>query len=181
MPLRELIDGIQKGDRRHQNTFYEMYRQPMMTVCMRYMPAQQDAEHVLLEGFCIAYDKLWQVKIHTPAAVHKWLRQIMWRRCIQHLKQKTAVVLLPALDEEMATLDERELEKLPDEEILFIIASLPEKQRLVFNLYVLEDMPHIEIAAELGITVSTSTSQLFKAKTSLQKLLISRRNYYGKK
>ncbi len=45
---------------------------------------------------------------------------------------------------------------------------MPEGYKVVFNLYAIEGFKHAEIAKELGITVSTSKSQLFKARKWLQ-------------
>lgn len=44
---------------------------------------------------------------------------------------------------------------------------MPEGYRTVFNLYVIDDKSHKEIAAMLGIKENTSASQLFKAKAML--------------
>ena len=57
------------------------------------------------------------------------------------------------------------------ERLLRLLQQMPPGFRSVLNLYVLEDHSHEEIARELGITVSTSKSQLIRAKTYLRKLL----------
>jgi RNA polymerase sigma factor (sigma-70 family) len=53
-----------------------------------------------------------------------------------------------------------------------LIAQLPSGYRTVFNLFVLEDMSHREIAEALGIEESTSRSQLVKARNMLQSLVL---------
>ena len=55
--------------------------------------------------------------------------------------------------------------------MLQIVQTLPVGYRTVFNMYVLEGYSHAEIAEELNIAVSTSKSQLFKAKKLLKKKL----------
>ncbi|RYZ17915.1 MAG: RNA polymerase subunit sigma-70, partial [Chitinophagaceae bacterium] len=52
------------------------------------------------------------------------------------------------------------------------VTKLPTGYRTVFNLYVLEEYSHKEIAALLGISEGTSKSQLSKARQLLQQLLI---------
>ena len=55
------------------------------------------------------------------------------------------------------------------------IAELPDRYRIVFTLYALEDYSHEEIGRELGIVAGTSRSQYLRAK---QKLLeIVKRKY----
>jgi len=52
--------------------------------------------------------------------------------------------------------------------LLSIIQELPERYRLVFNLYVLDGHTHKEIAELLGISDGTSKSNLARARQLLQ-------------
>ncbi|MCB0579749.1 MAG: sigma-70 family RNA polymerase sigma factor, partial [Phaeodactylibacter sp.] len=61
---------------------------------------------------------------------------------------------------------------LQEEELLRLIAKLPEGYRLVFNLNAIEGYSHKEIADMLGIQESTSRSQLVKARKMLQAMII---------
>ena len=58
---------------------------------------------------------------------------------------------------------------LPSDVLFEFVNQLPEKYRLVFNLYVMENMQHKEIAAMLGISDGTSKSNLARAKDILKK------------
>ena len=58
---------------------------------------------------------------------------------------------------------------IPPEVLFEFVNELPEKYRLVFNLYVMEDMQHKEIAALLGISDGTSKSNLARAKEILKR------------
>jgi RNA polymerase sigma-70 factor (ECF subfamily) len=49
-----------------------------------------------------------------------------------------------------------------------MIAALPPGFRTVFNMYVIEGYSHKEIAEALGISETTSRSQLQRARTLLQ-------------
>ena len=51
------------------------------------------------------------------------------------------------------------------------INTLSPAYKAVFNLYVLEEYTHREIAEILGISEGTSKSNLWKAKLNLQKIL----------
>lgn len=61
------------------------------------------------------------------------------------------------------------LSKYPQSVLMQFIKELPDGYRTVFNLYVLEEKGHKEIAEMLGITEHTSSSQLYRAKTLLMK------------
>ena len=49
--------------------------------------------------------------------------------------------------------------------------KLPDGYRTVLNLYVMEDFSHEEISKQLGISLSTSKTQLMRAKIMMKKLL----------
>ena len=57
------------------------------------------------------------------------------------------------------------------EELTSMIQRLPEGYKVVFNLYVIEGYSHKEIAQLLGVSESTSKTQLYKAKLALRKQL----------
>ena len=52
--------------------------------------------------------------------------------------------------------------------LLSIIQQLPERYRLVFNLYVLDEYSHQEIAEMLTINIGTSKSNLARARMILK-------------
>ena len=57
-----------------------------------------------------------------------------------------------------------------------MIQSLSTAYRTVFNLYVIDGFRHEEIAERLGISVSTSKSNLARARTRLQELVTAKLN-----
>jgi RNA polymerase sigma-70 factor (ECF subfamily) len=68
--------------------------------------------------------------------------------------------------------DEFELdpEKL-QKQLLQVLNKLPDGYRTVFNLFVIDDMSHKEIAELLGVSESTSKTQFFKAKKMIKSLI----------
>ena len=60
------------------------------------------------------------------------------------------------------------------EELMLIIDQLPEGFKQVFNLSVIEGLNHREISELMGITESTSRSQLVRARNYLKKMLVKR-------
>ena len=82
-------------------------------------------------------------------------------------------------DESLAVPDLSEFSDLPANDIQQFIAQLPIGYRTVFNLYVVEGFAHAEIASKLGISESTSRTQLLKAKTQLKKMLTQEGFHYG--
>ena len=67
--------------------------------------------------------------------------------------------------------DEDFASNLDAQTLLKYLQKLPPGYRTVFNLYAIYGFSHEEIAEQLGISIGTSKSQLFKAREYLKKML----------
>jgi RNA polymerase sigma-70 factor (ECF subfamily) len=110
------------------------------------------------------------------------MRQIVVNECLKVLrKRKRSVPIL--FEEELRDVEIEEdtgppeVEKVPAAVIHEMIKELPDGYRAVFNLFVLEEKNHKEISELLGITESTSASQLYRARMILAKKI---KEYLGK-
>lgn len=171
----QLVEGCLAGDRNSQKQLYERYYGTMMAVCMRYTNDREEARDVLHEGFIKIYKNLPGFQKGTNLG--GWIRRVMVNTAIDHYRK--AVKIPQALD---ITAASYELDRANDvvsemsaQEILSIVQKLPPAYRTVFNLYVVEGYPHKDIGEMLGISEGTSKSNLAKARTKLQKMIIEAR------
>ena len=105
-------------------------------------------------------------------SLRAWSTRIVVNESLRHIKvnDKMQLTTLPSWDlPDMADNQEPEFEDTPTSAILEMIQSLPLGYRTVFNLYVLEEKSHKEIASILNIAESTSASQFHRAKGMLVK------------
>ena len=79
---------------------------------------------------------------------------------------------------QVSSYDADAISQFSEKEILTVVQELSPAYRTVFNLYVIEGYSHREIAKNLGITESTSRSNLVKARTKLQNALTKRADFY---
>jgi len=61
-------------------------------------------------------------------------------------------------------------------EVLACLMELPEKYRIVINMYAIDKLSHQEISEVLGTSVSNSKSLLFRARVMLKDLVEKQRN-----
>lgn len=164
-----LIKKAIGNSREAQQQLFEQYAPKMLGVCRQYVKDNHHAEDLLLEGFLKVFSNLHQFK--NEGSFEGWIRRIMVNTCISYLRKKN---LIDLSDEEYVFNDAstESLENTSVEDIQKLIDRLPEGYKMVFNLYAIEGFKHSEIAAQLGISESTSKSQLFKARKLLQE------NYY---
>lgn len=69
--------------------------------------------------------------------------------------------------------DHEIISNMSHEELLKIIQGLPNGYRMVFNMNTFDGYSHKEIGDKMNISVNTSKSQLSRAKSSLQKTILS--------
>lgn len=162
----ELISKAAKNNREAQHVLYELHSPKMLSVCRYYVKDVQKAEEVMLNGFFKAFMNLNSFR--NEGSFEGWLRRIMVREAISHLRQQKNVEFM--VDEFEVNHDhtnniQTEIEVA---EIQQLIDDLPEGYKMVFVMYAIEGYKHQEIAEILKITEGTSKSQLFKARQLLQ-------------
>lgn len=165
-----VIQGCLAEERWAQKELYEKHYGKMMGICLRYSNNSEDAKDILNEGFIKVFRYLHRYKIGT--SLEGWIRRIMintsidfYRKAIRHRTED-----LEQASYHIAT-GEDPISNYSAKEILSIIQKLPPSYRAVFNLYAIEGYSHKEVAEQLGISESTSRSNLVKARTKLKTML----------
>ncbi|MBK8702796.1 MAG: RNA polymerase sigma factor [Saprospiraceae bacterium] len=173
MTESDIIKGCKKGVPLYQRALVERYSPMLMTVARRYVPGYHAAEDILQEALLKIFRA---IPNYAPTgSFEAWMRRIV------------VTTALHALDKSWYRRENGDLDSveepffMPDvyarlgaEELLALIAKLPEGFRQIFNLNVIEQYPHTEIAVMLGITESTSRSQLTRARKLLQTMIADR-------
>lgn len=174
---KQLITACQQEQPLAQRRLYELYAPKMLGVCRRYLNRPEDAEDVLVEGFCKTFRSIGQFA-HN-GSFEGWVRRIMVNECLMFLRKKHALKNAYEIQEHFDLRTDQNVEaELAAQDILYLLDQLPNGYRTVFNLYVLEGYKHREIAELLGISINTSKSQLILAKKRMQQLLLQM-NYPG--
>lgn len=149
---------------------FKDYRHGMYNICLRMTGNVSDAEDVLHDAFIKAFSKINQLS--SIEFFGPWLKRIVVNMCVEHLRKKKMFDALDQQAEEIAD-EQNEVIEASMEVINSAIQELPDGCRAVFNLYLLENYPHKEVAKLLGISESTSKSQYHRAKNILKSKLKS--------
>ena len=109
------------------------------------------------------------------------MRRIMVNTCIDAYRKKVRRRTEDIEEAHSLSSDDADaISQCSEREILEAIQQLSIAYRTVFNLYVIEGYSHKEIAGKLGISESTSRSNLVKARTKLKSLLKTSYSEYAK-
>ena len=182
--LKELVNGCVNNNRRAQEELFKMFYGKMFGVCIRYMSDRDTAQEVLQQSFIKVFEKIGVFDF--KGSLEGWIRRIVTNTAIDAIRKSKRNPFLS--DDDQFFKDEviNDFEKQEEMNILSLradaamkaIQELSPGYRAVFNLYVIEDYSHKEIAEKLGISEGTSKSNLAKAKMNVQKIL--RRKYASK-
>lgn len=181
MNTSELIKEAKSGSAAAQKYLFDLLADKMLMVCRRYVKNQQDAEELVLDGFFKVFKNLSSFSYQGDAALYVWVKKIMINECLMFLRKKNVFKMVTEGQVEEIPLQEKALDNLAAAEIFNLIIQLPIGYRTIFNLHVIEGMPHAEIASLLEIAEGTSKSQLSKARTLLQKFLSQNHIEYAKR
>jgi len=179
MSEEDLIKGCIKEDRASQVAFYKKFSSKMMAVCMRYAKDRMEAEDMLQDGFMKVFDNLSKFK--NEGSLEGWVRRIMVNTAINKIRANR--LKFDPIDEghnQFEVDDFSAIDKLSEQDIILLIAKLPQGYRYVFNMYAIEGYSHKEIADSLGIEEASSRSQYAKAKKHLQLQIIQLENNTSK-
>ena len=176
----QLIKALRREDARAQRQVYEKYGPRMLGVCFRYLGDEMTAEDVMVEGFLKVFGKIDQFS--GDGSFEGWIRRIMVNEALGLLRKRKQMPE-DILSDEAASIPDYNYadQHIETQELLDIIEKLPVGYRTVFNLYAIEGYAHSEIAGLLGITESTSKSQLHRARALLQKMVVEWENDFKKK
>lgn len=166
---KQLIKKAIKADRAAQRRLYELHAPKMLSVCRYYIKDVYQAEEAMCNGFLKVFAHLESYK--GTGSFEGWIRKIMVRESLSYLRSIKKLYFSDDgnfLPEDTVNNIKSELEV---NHIQQLIDDLPAGYKVVFVMYAIEGYKHQEIADELCISVSTSKSQLFKARKMLQSKL----------
>jgi RNA polymerase sigma-70 factor (ECF subfamily) len=167
----DLIKGCLRRDPNAQQQLFDIYSSKMYGVCYRYVKHAMEAEDVLVVAFTKVFERIGQFK--NEGSFEGWIRRIMINESLTYLRKKRTMYVETDLEKADREPDYSQLSNhLEAEDLLKMIDQLPPGYRVVFNMYAIDGYTHKEIADQLGINENTSKSQLSRARTYLQKLLV---------
>ena len=150
-----------------QSEIYKLYADMLFGISLKYSENYQDAEDTLQDSFLTIFDKIKQY--NNKGSFEGWLKKIAINTALQKYRKKRPLQLVKEVTdtEEIVEID-LEDKNLDIDFLLNLIQKLPNKYRLVFNLYVLDSYSHKEISKMLNISEGTSKSNLSRARKNLK-------------
>lgn len=172
----QLIEKCKEGDRHAQKAVYERYAPAMLAVCVRYVADRESAKDVLQDGFIKVFTSIRSYS--GEGSFGAWVRRIFVTTSLEHLRKNrkwNSNELIDNYIELVQTEYEDVLSQISANELIKHIGALPERYRVIFNLFAVEGYAHAEIAEILNINENSSRSEFSRARKMLQKSI---ENYF---
>ncbi len=166
---QEIIDRCREGDQKAQFQLYKLYYKSMYSVSRRIVNDEMEAEDVMQEAFLSAFRKM--DSYIGEVSFGAWLKRIVVNRSLDQLKKKK--VQFEEINERTQEVEDYQMptHEVDIKMLQAAIQKLPDGYRVVLSLFLIEGYDHEEISQILGISNSSSRTQLLRAKNKLRDLL----------
>jgi RNA polymerase sigma-70 factor (ECF subfamily) len=168
-----LIERARSGDTGAYDALVSHYLPRVISIARGIVRNVHDAEDLAQEAFVSAYRNIGRFRSGEPFG--PWIFRIVTNRALDVVKHRTkfpSVELGPG--DAAGRRDEADTEATANEiagRIDRAIEELPEMQRLVARLHLIEELDHDEIAAITGLSQGTVRSHLSLARGKLKQKL----------
>lgn len=166
----DLINGCISGDEKHQELLYKRFFSFAMSISIRYAKGKDEAIEIVNDSFLKVLDSFSTYDQSKPFKT--WYAKILVNTAIDSFrkKSKSNAMLTIGLTDEKEEQTPIISNDLSVGDILKLFDDLPDNLRVTFNLYEIEGYTHEEIGQMMGITASSSRSNLTRAKKMLRTL-----------
>jgi len=164
----KIVEDCKQNNSKAQIQLYDLYCEAMFIIALRYVKDNFVAEDMMQDAFIKVFKNIKSFK--GEVTIGAWIKRIVINQCIDYLKKKR-IELVSIEEKELTIADDGDWtvkEEVSTDIVTSAINSLPEKYKVVLNLYLIEGYDHQEIAQVLNITEVTSRSQLMRGKNKLK-------------
>jgi len=165
MSIEKLIKQCKKRDLKSQEKLYQLFSHKLFSVSLKYSRNYAEAEDNLQDAFITIFKKINQ--FNFKGSFEGWMKRIVINTALQRYRKQHVFEIVNEENIEQPEVEINE-ENIPLKFLLQIIQELPDRYRMVFNLYALDGYSHKEIAETMGISIGTSKSNLARARGILK-------------
>jgi RNA polymerase sigma factor (sigma-70 family) len=163
-----IIYGCKQGQEKAFKALVDQYAPKLMAVCNRYLKDTDLAKDALQESLISIFKSISTYS--GTGSFDGWMTKITVRACLREIRNRRQLHDLSIVDQQEVNGYDHPLH-FDIEDIVKIISELPELQRIIFNMHVVEGFSHAEISTLLNIAESSSRVYLTRARKWLQETI----------
>jgi RNA polymerase sigma factor (sigma-70 family) len=178
-----IIENLKKGDEQAFRWLVDHYRNRIYYSVINILYDAEEAEDTVQDTFIQVYESI--KSFNGDSSLATWIYRIAVRKALEKLRRqktrKQIFALMPWwMPQESQSFDAVhlnpgiELENKEKAIVLFrAMESLPNNQRIAFNLIQVQGMSYAEVCGIMQLSVKATESLISRAKENLRKKLIS--------
>ncbi len=173
---KELLSFFRNNEKRNYafNLLVRKYQEKLYWHVRRIVINHEDANDVLQNTFIKIFKGLDNFR--EDSKLYTWLYRIATNEAITFLNKKRKKYLLPIVDVENKLVNSLQSDVYFDSDEIQLklqkaVLSLPEKQRLVFNMKYYEEMKYVEISDILNTSVGSLKASYFHAVKKIENFI----------
>jgi RNA polymerase sigma-70 factor (ECF subfamily) len=173
---RDLLERFRNADTRNDafNALVHQYQQKIYWHIRKMVIDHNDADDLTQETFIKVWNNLLNFK--GDSQLYTWLYRIATNECLRFLDKKKRRFFLPIVNVQAELLTKLESGNLVTGEEIQLklqkaLLTLPDKQRIVFNMKYFDDMKYEDISAILGTSVGALKASYHLAVKKIENFL----------
>ena len=167
-----LLARVQRGDHDAFDPVVRAHLRPAYRIAYRLLKGHEDAEDLVQEAFSVALSNINQFDLNRPFA--PWLYRIVVTRGLNRFRGRARHVL-EELPHDLASASPDPSDFAEQDEVgravQTAMASLPERQRLIVQLFEIDGFSSEEIGEMLDLPAGTVRWHMHQARRTLRGLL----------
>lgn len=188
MIKEEIIQGCKHKDRKSQRAFYEFCYPILARVGYRYAKNEDEIQEIINESFMRLIKKIERFEdLNISPEAYIWRAGVntaidLFRKSKNYKEIIKMESSMPEDWKPLEVVSNDELDsKANAQEILQLMATLPEPTRTILNLFAIDGYAHKEIGKMLGIKETLSRWHLHKARKLMKEKLspVTMKRAYG--
>jgi RNA polymerase sigma factor (sigma-70 family) len=187
MDEQNLIEGLKRGDMAAFKYLADTHQRKVFKTCSRFLLNKEDAEDVAQEVFIEVFNNINQFR--SEARFSSWIYRIAVTKSLDELRKRNRKKRISSIGRHLGLEDianwitektrpDTDLEaKEKWQNLLDILNTLSESQRIAFTLSKIEEFSHSEIADIMQISAASVDSLIYRARQNLRKALVDWHKY----
>lgn len=176
MNLQELIKGCERSDKDSQRELFDLFKDSMMSICLRYAKNEQQATEIFKEGFVSVFKNIKNI---SEQQLESWVRKIMvnasidvLRRNKQEYKIVSTVNAYDSINQEDKIVDQEVTRAMDGSDVLKAMQALTPAYRVVVNMHLADDYSIKQISEKLDVGEATIRLNFEKAMHQIRKNIV---------
>lgn len=165
---RDIIEKILSGDENLFRILIQKYKNIIFRYVLSYIPNLTDAEEVTQDVFIKLYFSL--DKFRFEAGLLTYLYRIARNLCVDKLRKNKEDIYLDEIQDNLLFKDDKvEIEQ--DISLFQLLSKIPDRERVVIELFYIDRQKYREISETLKIPIGTVKSRITRGIDKLKEVI----------